>query len=157
MINGAARQFLSIYGPAVGDDLVHIAQGIPERQLRTLIDHIVRTKEAESLDEIAVEDPSAGSPRYLQIIGHPQSSDGEHGPLETVMLIITNITPTVQRRHELERRRQVAEDERDRVQHAASAAATHHEEMVGRLVETNRQLVEANQGLTAANEELRTT
>jgi two-component system, chemotaxis family, CheB/CheR fusion protein len=156
-INGAARQFLSIYGAAIGEDLIHIAQGIPERELRALIDHVFRAGESTSLDEIAVEDPTTASPRYLQIVVHPQADEGEPGPLELVMLIVSNITPTVQWRQELDGRLRAAEDELAQAQRNAATAAARREEAIGRLVETNRQLTEANQSLTAANEDLRTT
>jgi two-component system CheB/CheR fusion protein len=156
-INGAARQFLAIYSPAIGEDLIHTAQGVPERELRVLIDRVFRTGEAASLEEIPVEDPTADNPRYLQIIGHPQSADGEDGPREVVMLIISNITSVAERRREADARLHATEEEREQAQREAAEAAARHEAMVGRLVETNRQLMEANQGLTATNEELRTT
>ncbi len=156
-INGVARGYLAIHGAAVDEDLVHLAQAAPAQRLRSAIDLAFRTGTDQTIDELPVEEVTTGEPRYLQVVCHPQRSEGERGPIDTVILVLYDITPIVQRRLRLERQLQEATAELQRVQSEHTEEAARQEQLMQRLVETNRQLVEANQELTSSNEELRTT
>ncbi|HEX5502512.1 MAG TPA: CheR family methyltransferase, partial [Thermomicrobiales bacterium] len=156
-INSAARRFLAIHHPAIGEDLIHVAQGIPHQRLRQAIDRAFREGIAVTLDEFPVEDLAVNGPGYRQVICYPQRAEGERGRIDTVLVTVADITDTVQARRRLEGELAAAREEQAGAREAAAAEVARHAEQVGRLVETNRQLVEANQELIGANEELRTT
>lgn len=178
-INLAARRFCSIHGPALGDDLIHLVHGVPIQPLRTAIDTAFRTGEVTTLAEVTLEQVTPGAPHSFQISAHPQRSEGEPGPVETISLVIADVTAAVIERsrlqqelqattQELEQLKQTAAQERERMHHEAELAvkgvkqearaeAARREVLIERLVETNRQVLEANQALSSAGEELRTT
>lgn len=156
-INSAARDYLAIRGAAVGEDLVHLAQAAPAQRLRASIDLALRTATDQTIDELPVEEVTTGEPRYLQVVCHPQRSEGEREPVDTVMLVLHDISPLVQRRLRLEQQLQEATTALESIQDERTEEAARQEQLMQRLVETNRQLVEANQELTSSNEELRTT
>lgn len=154
-INSAARRLLTIHGAAVGEDLIHLAESLPAARLRAAIDTAFRNGSPTTLDEVAVEELTTEAPRYLQITCHPQRTDGDQGPISTVIIVVQDITEMVQERREAEQQIQVVNAELQRARNAAQADAAHREHLIERLVETNRQFLEANQELTATNEELR--
>jgi two-component system CheB/CheR fusion protein len=156
-INSAARGYLAIHGAAVGEDLIHLIQAAPTQRLRAAIDLALRTGTNATLDELPVEEVTTGSPRYLRVICHPQRNDGERGPIDTVLIVIYDVTEQVQRRQALEQRLQALTAELEQMRREREEEAARQEQLNRRLVETNRQLVEANQELTSTNEELRTT
>lgn len=156
-INGAARSYFSIHGTALGEDLIHLAQGVPLAQLRSVIDAAFRTGTASLIDEVVIEEVTTGEARYLQIMCHPQRSEGDRGPVDSVMLVAYDITGLVQSRLALEQRLHAVTTELERVKREQAAENERREQLTRRLVQTNQQLVEANQELTSTNEELRTT
>jgi two-component system CheB/CheR fusion protein len=156
-INSMARGYLAIHGAAVGEDLIHLTQSAPAQRLRAAIDMAFRIGTDTDIDEFPIEEVTTGQPRYLQITCHPQRSEGERGPIDAVMVVIHDVTSTVQRRLHLEEQVQHATTELERLQKNRQEEGARQEQLIGRLVETNRQLVEANQELTSTNEELRTT
>src|SRR5262249_48690985 len=115
-INSAARGYLAIHGAAVGEDLIHLTQAGPSHRLRAAIDLTFRTGTETTVEEFPVEEVTTGSPRYLQIVCHPQRSDGEHGPIDSIMIVIADITPLVQQRQQLEERLQLTTEELERLQ-----------------------------------------
>ncbi len=143
-INSAARRFLAIHTPAIGEDLIHIAQGVPARELRDAIEATFRTGASAGLDELGVEDVATGERRFLQIICQPQQGDGSREPVEAVLIIVSDITPAVRGRQALEGQLAAGREE-----------AARREARLGRLALVNDQLLAANQELTATNEELR--
>ncbi len=156
-INSAARGYLAIHGAAVGEDLIHLAQSLPAQRLRSAIDQAFRSGTTAILEEVAAEEVTTGEARYFQILCHPQRSEGERGPVEAVMVVISDITDLVQPRLELERRARELSTALEKATREQAEEHTSHEQLMQRLVEANRQLVEANQELTSTNEELRTT
>ncbi len=156
-INSAARGHLTIHGTAVGEDLIHLIQNAPSQRLRAAIDLAFRTGAQGSIEEFPIEEVTTGEPRYLQIICHPQRSEGEHGPVDAVMLSLYDVTTLVQRRLLLEQRLQAINTELERFQRERAEEAARQKHMTQRLVEANRQLEEANRELTTTNEELRTS
>ncbi|HLV99269.1 MAG TPA: chemotaxis protein CheB [Ktedonobacterales bacterium] len=156
-INSAARGYLAIHGAAVGEDLIHLTQSPSTQRLRAAVDLAFRMGTDATVDEFAIEEVTTGDLRYLQIVCHPQRSEGERSMVDSAMVVIYDITALIQRRQLLERQLQETTHELEQIQTARSDEAARQEQLMQRLVETNRQLVEANQELTSSNEELRTT
>ncbi|HEV2461453.1 MAG TPA: chemotaxis protein CheB, partial [Ktedonobacterales bacterium] len=152
-INGAARRLLSIHGPAIGEDLIHVAQGVPLARLREVIDGALRNGMPMVIDEIAVDDVTNGEARYLQMSCYPQRAEGEDAPIDTVMVIVQDITAFVQARRSLEQQVQTSAAELELLRRSVTVQASDRDHVIARLVETNRQLMEANQELTSAHEE----
>jgi two-component system CheB/CheR fusion protein len=156
-INGPARQYFGIHSPAIGDDLIHLAQGIPHASLRTAIDAAFRTGAQQAIDEFAVEAVATGKLRYLQVLCYPQRPSGDQAPVDAVLIAAHDITRFVESRQQLEQQVATTSGEIRQLRQDAQAELAARDQMVERLVETNRQLLEANQDLTSANEEMRTT
>jgi two-component system, chemotaxis family, CheB/CheR fusion protein len=157
VINSAARRFLSIHGPAIGEDLIHEARGFPQTQLREAIDQALRSGESVTLDEVAVEGLTDGQPRYVQMSCHSQRIEGENGPAETVTVLVQDVTAQVRARQAADDELRTTSQALTQVREDVERRAADRDALVQRLVETNRQLIEANQELTSTNEELRTT
>lgn len=156
-INSMARVFLAIHGAAIGEDLIHLVQPALHLPLRRAIDMAFRTGTAASIDEIAVDGLSTDEIHYLQITCHPQRSEGDRGPIDTVLVVIAEVTGLVRPRIELEQRLRKAEAELEQIRRTHEEEINSRDQQLQRLLETNRQLLEANQELTSTNEELRTT
>jgi two-component system CheB/CheR fusion protein len=157
VINSAARRFLSIHGPAIGDDLIHESRGIPQTQLREAIDQALRSGESVTLDEVAVAGLTDGQTGYVQMSCHPQRSEGENSSAETVTVLVQDVTPQVRTRQAADNELRTTNQALAQVREDVERRAADRDALVQRLVETNRQLIEANQELTSTNEELRTT
>ena len=156
-INSLARRYFSVHGPGIGDDLLHLAQGIPHNSLRGAIDHVLRTGAPATIDEFAIEEAATDQPRYLQMVCQPQRTEGEQGPVDMVMIVAHDVTRAVETRRMLEQQLEEARGAVDSTKSTTEARLAEREQLIQRLVDTNRQLLEANQELTSANEELRTT
>jgi two-component system, chemotaxis family, CheB/CheR fusion protein len=156
-INSAARRFLSIHGPAVGEDLVHLAQEVPPARLRGVIDAVFRTGVSAGIDELPVEELATGELRYLQIICHPQRSEDDQGSVDTAMLVVNDVTSLVQARQRVEHQMDDMSAELQHARRDIRDETLRREELIQRLMDANRQLLEANQELTSTNEGLRTT
>ncbi|WP_437961555.1 CheR family methyltransferase [Sorangium sp. So ce119] len=96
-INVAARRLLGIHGTAIGQDLVHLAQSVPNRKLLDAIDAAFRGEPPEPLD-VSVEATPVGQPSYLQITCHGPRPEVEPDKAEAVLVVVEDITETVQRR-----------------------------------------------------------
>jgi two-component system CheB/CheR fusion protein len=155
-INSAARDFLSIHGQATGEDLIHIAHGVPTDRLRAAIDTALRDGTTTGIDEFALDEPIPGNLRYLQITCHPQRLDGDDGPYDSVMVVIHDVTALAQARRGAEQQLQSTTATLEHVKEEAQHEAARRELLIERLVESNRELLQANQELTSANEDLRT-
>jgi two-component system CheB/CheR fusion protein len=130
-LNNTARRLLGIHTPALGEDLVHLAQGIASQKLRAAIDAALGGQ-VRTLEDIATEAVTPSETRYLQITCQPhQAADGD----VLVVLTILDVTAPIQERANWEQER----------------AET------GRLRGQVEQLAAANQQLLAANEELATS
>ncbi|MBV8085046.1 MAG: PAS domain-containing protein [Chloroflexi bacterium] len=142
-INATARQLLGIHAAAVGDDFVHLAQNVPSRGLRTAIDRTFRGGIANTLPEMAIDDPTTGQTRYLDLICYPHNLDPERQPL-TSLIVVSDVTERVGARRQADAA--LADAQREREQVSAQ---------VQRLLETNNELLDANAELTSVNMELR--
>jgi two-component system CheB/CheR fusion protein len=157
VINSAARRFLSIHGSAVGEDLIHVEQGIPTAELREAIDQAFRAGQQMTLEEVAVEEVGTSEPRYLHISCIAQPSDGERSAVDSIMVVVQDVTAQAQARRAAEQQLRTTTETLQQLRQESETRASEREQLVQRLVETNRQLIEANQELTSTNEELRTT
>ncbi|HWE61870.1 MAG TPA: CheR family methyltransferase, partial [Chloroflexota bacterium] len=128
-LNNAARRLLGIHTAALGEDLVHLARGIPAQELRAAIDAAMRG-DTRTLEDIPTEAMVPGETRYLQIICRP---DRMEGAAELVVLLIADVTPAALERTEVARLRALIEQ----------------------LGATNRELLSANEELTTADALLR--
>ncbi len=155
-INSAARRFLAIHGPAVGDDLIHMAQGIPHTKLRAAIDAAFRDGQMSTVDDVAVEEVTTGETRYLDMRCYPHPGEGTPERAELVVIVVQDITSLVTTRHNVEAQLSATTAALQQERAAAAEQATRHQQMIDRLVQNNRQLMDANQELTGVNEELRT-
>ncbi len=154
-INAMARRLLSIYNSAIGEDLIHVARGVSQARLREAIDAAFRTGTPAGIDEFSVADAGTDDEYFLQITCHPQRSDEESGTIESVMVILHDVTAAVATRRRLERELSSAASTAESDRSTAESEVASKDAIILRLVETNRQLIEANQELTGANEELR--
>ncbi|CAA9564614.1 MAG: Chemotaxis protein methyltransferase CheR [uncultured Thermomicrobiales bacterium] len=153
-INGVTRRLLGIYSTAIGDDLIHIARGIPHRQLREVIDRAFRTGGPTSLESFTVAEPLIEErSSTLQMTCYPQRSDDEHGPPQQVLIVVNDVTDALAG----------GAAGADQGESGADAPAAdpairiqQQDQLIARLLETNRQLLEANQEILGTNEELRT-
>ena len=147
-LNGVARQSLAIYTAAIGEDLIHTTHGAPSRALREAIDRAFQSGEMTNLQPFPIEEPLSGTRRFLQLTCYPQRTDEERGPVETVLIVVNDITAAL---------REVNAAEATGEERGATAPPTPEQQVqrITRLIEANRQLMEANQGLFNANEELR--
>ncbi len=143
-INGAARRILGIHSSAIGEDFIHLAQSVPSTPLRAGIDAAFRGETTVTVFQVATAEAGSPEARYVQVTCAPEKFDAETGPVETVVVLVADVSAVMRERRELEQTqaRQQAESER-----LAS--------LVARLTETNRQLLDANQELTTTNAELR--
>lgn len=141
-INNLARRTLGIHTPAVGDDLVHLAQTLPSRQLRAAIDRAFREEQPVTVDEPMVVSHASGEDCYLQITCSPATEIGEAGP--TVTVVLEDVTQLVRKHQASEEAR------RDRELEITRASAR-----LQQATASNQELLRANQELTMANMELR--
>ena len=156
-INGTARALLTVPGTAVGEDIIHLVQPSLHLRLRAAIDVALRTGTVAVIDTIAVEGVTSDQARYLQVHCYPQPHEGEQGTIDSVLIVLSDVSALVLPRLKLEQQVQEATAELERLRHEQTQEVESRDQQVQRLLETNRQLVEANQELTSANEELRAT
>jgi two-component system CheB/CheR fusion protein len=143
-INNAARLLLGIHGPAIGEDLIHLSQGLPTDQLRAAIDEAFRNANPPPRPLLEVSLPD-GQRRYLRLIAYPELHDeDEFGHWEAAIVLVIDATLETQRQVELE------EQLREQVSREAQASDQAH-----RVTEVNQYLLEANQDLSTAYAELR--
>ena len=154
-INSTARAYLAIHGSAIGEDVVHLAQGIPDKLLLSTLSRAFQSGEPTSIDEVVVEEVTTGEPRYLQIRCQPQRSEGERGPVDAVLLVIQDVTPFVEERQRLAQQVRDLNADLERVKQEAATELERREDVARRVAQTYRQVLEANQELTSTNEELR--
>lgn len=144
-INPAARRLMGIPRRAVGEDLVHLSQHLPQRELAAAIDSALRG-ETTSLDDVQVEDAVSGVPRVLRITCAPHPADAPDKRIEAAQIVVVDRTEDVrgQREGADDRNRALAENERLRAR-------------VAQLEQASRELASANEELIAANADLTQT
>ncbi len=147
-INNLARRLLSIFTAAIGEDLVHLAQHLPARELGAAITRAIRENTVTTLDQVEVPDLTSGEPTFLKISCYPhppEGSEGENsGNINYGLLLITDITTSIiaQREQEQATSHQV----RQAVELAQSVAA---------LKNANAELAQSNWELHQNNADLK--
>ncbi len=151
-INDAALDLLAIHQAAVGEDIIHLAQGVPSAPLRAAIDAAFDGASPASMDEAVRLDAATGEMRYIRIACYPHDVAAEGGSVASVMVLVTDVT-TMEQAHRLQvgeieqaHARQQEEMERLRVQ--ARQVATSNRELLATNTRLNRVIAE----LRRANE-----
>jgi two-component system, chemotaxis family, CheB/CheR fusion protein len=167
-INGAAQRMLSIYSPAVGEDLIHLLRGAAYTRLRPAIDATLTGDEPVEVEDFAFETPESGA-RYLRLVMHPYTfgadpGETDEGPADGadagqarpprsdggVMIVVDDVTVLGRERDEFRERLERSESEMERV-NSINQRLT---ERNGQLERGNRELTRINEELQVANEDL---
>jgi two-component system CheB/CheR fusion protein len=149
-INVAARRVLGIHGPAIGDDLIHLTQGITSAPLRVAIDETFRSARQVETDVLESSLPD-GQRQFLRVVVYPESNDEvAEGRPETAVVLVLDATHVTERRLDLETQLRQNEAEQSR----ASEQAQRLNEVYQRLLDANQELSTANAELRSVNEEL---
>ncbi|MDQ2783556.1 MAG: ATP-binding protein [Chloroflexota bacterium] len=143
-INSAARRLFGVHSAAIGEDFLHLARTVPPDPLRAAIDAALRGEAPAAAAEIAATEMATGEIRFLELACYPQKVGDGSEPVDSVLVIVQDMTEHVQERRVLEESvaHQRAETERLMV-------------LMKRLAEANRQLLDANQDLSNNNVDLR--
>ena len=126
---------------AVGEDLLHLIQGLQIQPLRAAIDAAFQGS-TPSL-EVEANEPAGDRPLHLRLLCQPLPPMVENDTVDGVAIIVIDITDLAITRRQLEQ--QLGR---------AGADVTRLEAAVERLAEANRALLEGNQELTSVNVEL---
>jgi two-component system CheB/CheR fusion protein len=146
LINNPARRLLFVHSPATGEDLIHLLRGTAYTTLRSAIDTAFREETSATVEELVIEGPGTGEPRYMRMIAFPRKAEGVRPPAKTVILIVLDITDLAQARNTL-----------GEALESVNAELEQEKALNQRLSETNRRFDESNQELIRINEDLRTT
>lgn len=163
-INAAALRLLEIHRAAVGEDLLHLVENVPQKPLRAVIDATFRGF-SESEREVTLSvDSETGERRAIHVHAYPQTSQDDEDMAEAAVLVITEVS-------DLDNQQTPANTTSDSGSgdaHAGAAPTSLEEisarqqveidrlqEQVQRLTTTNRELREANDELTRTNLDLR--
>ena len=173
IVNAEAIRLLGIYAPAVGNDLLHITQGIPIAPLRAALDATLERLTQETTERATtVTVPTAqGEPEYVQIACYPYMLKGEKGegadrdPYGLLVLVsdATNLVRQQRAAAEIAARVQtdqtlartgdhadVAQRSLDQIEENARLR-----ERIEQITALNQTLLHANRELVEANRELR--
>ena len=178
-INSAALRLLDMYRPAIGEDLVHIADRMPSPQLRRIIDAVFQTtlvpedqvaKDSREGDdekrpnvrsaatEVVTFETGLGERRDVEIAGYPYPPHpaGARTPaqVETALLLVSDITSAVAARVAAELAAARNRTAPEQAIHRQVEDVERLSAQVEHLLTTNRQLVAANEELGRANLEL---
>ena len=143
-INQTARKILGIHGQGIGEDLIHLAVGIPAVDLKTALDDALRGGKSV-VRQVEVSDAALDHTRYVEISSYAEKS-AKDTAVTGAFLLLEDVTEKAVRQRALEKE---AAENREQL-----ARITKQNE---ELQERQRSLNEANNELTAANNDLRTT
>jgi two-component system CheB/CheR fusion protein len=171
-INAAAHRLLGIFRPAVGEDFIHLTEGLPSAALRGAIDAAFRTPESPALEQVVTMETALGERRDLQIACYLQESETTT-PAQYVVILATDVTNSTgakraaeatiaeaQRAQAAAHAHEVREQQQTRTRERQAQALAHRrvqeenarlKAQVEQVSAVNRTLLEANQELTAAN------
>ncbi len=163
IINGLAHQLLEIHRSAIGEDLLHLAEQIPSKPLRAIIDAALQGETQPPTASILSVETETGEQRYLHILGYPHQFEGDDGPISSVLLLISDVTE--QEKHRRLQERQQQESAAHMATKDASSAVdmdsarlreenTRLTQQIQQLLAVNRELHDANRDLTTSNVEL---
>jgi two-component system CheB/CheR fusion protein len=89
-INSAALRLLGIHRSAVGEDLLHLADDVPQKPLRHVIDAAFRNLNEQETEATLVID--ADERRAIHIRGYAQLPQRDGSMIESVVLLISPAT-----------------------------------------------------------------
>jgi two-component system CheB/CheR fusion protein len=157
-INNAARRLLGIHGSAIGEDFVHLAEGLRSAELRQAIDQAFRGEDSTMVWRVGGNLAAvSGSDRYVEVSFSAQSTGPNAIKQEIVVVTISDCSETVQEREQRQALARGAAEERARLGErlaALEARATQLVEANQDLASTNAELRNANEELIVANEEV---
>lgn len=131
-INVAARELLSIHGPALDDDFVHLAEVLPATELRAAIKAAVDGRTTTAVYDVTGPELSTVRVRQAELVVTPHRAS-EDGPIDGALLVITDHSQAV-------------------ADQQAVAVLTNSVDEAGKQY---RRFLEANRELTLANDRLR--
>src|SRR5918994_1654327 len=166
-LNSTARRMFSISGVGVGQDFLHAMQGeAPYAEVRRTIDEAFRAGTTTETEEFAVEEATTGEPSYLRLTCHPRRAEVEGQRVESVLVVVEEVTAAVRMRRLAEKNARLEEANRELGQLNEELQAAHEESLVNteeaqaaaEEVETlNEELQATNEELETLNEELQAT
>ena len=153
-INSAAYRLLDITRAATGKDLLHLAVRVPTAPLRAAIDAAFHATPQPSGAETAVLVETVHTePRTLRITCYPHVGDapasGAERTVESVMLLITDVTGDVGRE------RALARTGTDEAKRSAPRGTKRSADAIARLTQQLAEAQAATRELRAANQELK--
>jgi two-component system CheB/CheR fusion protein len=92
LINAAALRLLGIHRSAVGEDLLHLADDVPQKPLRHVIDAAFRNLNEQETEATLVVGADADERRTVHIRAHPQLPQRDGSMIESVVLLISPAT-----------------------------------------------------------------
>lgn len=119
-INLAARRFFSIHNMALGEDLVHLVEGVPSTSLRSAINAAFREGITTTLAEMTTEQVDPTQPHTFQLTILPQRGEGPPGPVEMAIVLVQEITALVEERQALQQEVQRTSTELEHLRHDAA-------------------------------------
>lgn len=144
-INQAARQLLGIHGQGVGEDLIHLATGVPSGELKSVLDDALRGGKSTP-HEVEVSDAAYDEARFIELSCYAERSSAKDSTISGAILLLEDVTPKARRTRDLEKEAVENREQLERI-------GKHNED----LLERQRSMTDANKELTAANNELRST
>ncbi|MFL5680461.1 MAG: CheR family methyltransferase [Chloroflexota bacterium] len=139
-INPRARALLGIHGSAIGQDLIHVASGVPAKELRHAIDDALAGRTAALTVELSGRPDGAAV--WLDIECYPGASDA--GPKAGAVVAVRDVSGQHARVEESDAAAAAARDD-------AARGVT----QIDSLRDANRRLAVANDELASTNAELR--
>ena len=101
-LNNAARRMFGVHGPAIGEDFVHLAQGVPSQQLREAIDAALRAPADPPATLLFHSNAPDGEELHLRVLCYPAVYDEQQlEQAETVVVLAFDATADMQRQNEL--------------------------------------------------------
>jgi two-component system CheB/CheR fusion protein len=162
IINSLAHQLLEIHRSAIGEDLLHLAEQLPTKALRSIIDMALRGEMSPPSTTILPLETESDNQRYLQIVGYPHQLEGDEGPIAGVLLLISDVSEQMRQRREV----QVEPEGTSQLEATETPSDSNAERLrlteensrfatqVQRLMTANRELRDANRDLTSTNVDL---
>ena len=144
-INQAARQLLGIHGQGIGEDLIHLASGVPTADLKGVLDEALRGGKCGPR-EIEFSDSAIDDTRYIEVSCYSEKSSSKDGAVSGAILLLEDVTEKSVARRTIEKE---FSQNREQLLHISKQ----NEELIDR----QKVLSDANKELTAANNDLRST
>jgi two-component system CheB/CheR fusion protein len=144
-INQAGRELLGIHGQGIGEDLIHLAVGVPSAELKAAVDDALRGAKTAPR-EVEVSDVTVDHARFIELSCYSERGSGKDASISGAVLLLEDVTDKAARQRQLEKE---ASENRAQLQHVTKQ----NDELQHR----QRALSDANKELTVANAELRST